>query len=381
MSTILLVDDDKNILFLLTEALKKYNYDLTIANGGEEAIEKLEHKNYDLIVSDLQMPRINGIDILKAGKEKNPDTEVLIITGYGSIKTAVRAMKLGAFEYLSKPVDVEELRLKVAQALKHRDLIIQIELQQKALNEFNNMIQRDLKLAEQVQKSLVAEEFKNDKIEIGVKYSPMIELGGDFADIYYNGNRYIYLTLIDVTGHGISSALLVNRICTEVRKLVRDELEPNEILFNLNNFIIDVFDQTGMFLTAFTNRYDLQKNILTFAGSSQPALILWKKQQQQFKKLSSQNVIIGYEKQRIIDFTQNFIQLSTGDKLFLYTDGITEAENDVREALGVDGFIKIITKLRNQSATKIVNSIIDRMKKEKYSQVRDDIYLIAVDIL
>ena len=149
-ASILLVDDDRNILFLLSEALKKYNYDLTMANGGEKALKVLDEKRFDLIISDLQMPRVDGLDVLKVGKEKNPDTEVLIITGYGSVKSAVNAMKLGAFEYLSKPVDVEELRLKVAQALKHRELKIQIEEQRRALKEYHEMIQRDLNLAEQI---------------------------------------------------------------------------------------------------------------------------------------------------------------------------------------------------------------------------------------
>jgi len=380
MPSILLVDDDRNILFLLSEALKKFDYDLTMANGGEKALEILKDNEFDLIISDLQMPRVDGIDVLKAGKAKNPDTEVVIVTGYGSIKSAVRAMKLGASDYLSKPVDVEELRLKTAQALKNRELKIQIAVQKKAIDEYNEMIQRDLELAEQVQQSLVPEEFTNGKIDIGVKYSPMIELGGDFADIYYDGKQFIYLTLIDVTGHGISAALLVNRICSEVRKLVREELEPNQILFHLNNFIIDVFEQTGMFLTAFTNRIDLQNFTLTYAGSSHPASILWKNNEQMFYKLSSQNVIIGFEKQQSNSFIQDTIQLHPNDKLFLYTDGIVEAENEKREALGIKGFINIIDKLKHKPAKKITNSIIKDMHALKYTQVRDDIFLIVADV-
>ncbi len=380
MQTILLVDDDKNILFLLSEALKKFDYDLTLATGGERALEILKENEFDLIVSDLQMPKVSGIDILTTTKAENQDTEVLIVTGYGSIKSAVKAMKLGAFDYLSKPVDVEELRLKVAQALKHKELKVKIAEQQKKIDEFNEMIQRDLKLAEQIQLSLVPEVFSNDKINIGVKYLPMIGLGGDYADIYFDGEKFIYLTLIDVTGHGISAALLVNRMCSEVRKLVREKLEPKRILFDLNNFIMDVFDQTGMFLTTFTTRINTEDLTFTYAGSSHPALLLWNNDKKVFEKLSSQNVIIGFDRQESNKFIQDTVQLKTGDKLFLYTDGIIEAENEKKEALGIQGFANIIYKLKQQPATNITDLIIRDMQQQNYIQVRDDIFLIAVDI-
>ncbi len=379
MAKVLLVDDDRNILFLLSETLKKDKYDLSLANNGEAAIKKIEEGDFDLIISDLQMPVLDGIDVLKAAKRELPDAEVLIVTGHGSIKSAVRAMKLGAFEYLSKPIDVEELRLKAAQALKHRDLIRRLKEQQQEINEFNEMIQRDLKLAEQVQQSLVPEPFKNDRIEIGLKYLPMIELGGDFADIYYDGKNHVYLTLVDVTGHGISAALLVNRISSEVRKLVREQLEPREILFQLNNFIIDVFDQTGFFLTAFTNKIDIRNATLTYAGSSHPSMVLWENQQGEFKRIESQNVIIGFEKVGAQKFLQDKIQLFPGDKIFLYTDGIIEAEDEKNQALGINGFVRILNEKKGESAGEITHSIIQRLHDLNYNKIRDDIFLIATD--
>ena len=164
MASILVVDDDKNILLFLREILARMGHELATADNGARALEIIEESDFDLIVSDLQMPWVDGISVLKASKKKNSDTEVLILTGYGSIKSAVRAMKAGAFEYLSKPVDVDELRIKVNQALQHRDMKIKIEKQKQELTEFNEMIARDLKLAEQVQDSLVPQPFENHRM-------------------------------------------------------------------------------------------------------------------------------------------------------------------------------------------------------------------------
>ncbi len=380
MPSILLVDDDKNILYLLAEALKKFDYDLMLANGGEEAVSILEKKTFDLIISDMQMPKVSGIDILTSAKAKDNDTEVLLVTGYGSVKSAVKAMKLGAFEYLSKPVDVEELRLKVSQALRHKELKIKIARQQKELDEYHEMIQRDLKLAQQIHQSLIPEFYPNESIDIGVKYLPMIGLGGDFADIYFDRKKYIYITLIDVTGHGISAALLVNRICSEVRKLVRESLEPAQILFDLNNFIMDVFNQTGMFLTTFALRINIENKMLSYAGSSHPSLLLWKNQFNKIVKLSSQNIIIGFDRQGSNKFIQDQIQLHSGDKLFLYTDGIIEAENRQGVSLGIHGFVDVIQRFRQHPAKELVELILQDIHEKNFTQVRDDIYLIAIDI-
>ncbi len=381
MASILIADDDNNILLLLSKVLGSYEHELTLANDGKEAIKHLEEKRFDLIISDLQMPEVNGIDVLKAGKSKTPSTEVLILTGHGSIKSAVDAMKLGAFEYLTKPVDVEELRLKVDQALKHKELKAKIKQQQKQLDEYHEMIQRDLKLAEQVQQSLVPLPINTSQIDIGIKHLPMIGVGGDFADIYYDGEQFIYITMIDITGHGITAALLVNRICSEIRSLVRDEFEPNEILYNLNNFVIDIFHRTGMFLTMFTSKLDLNSNTFTYAGSSHPALILWKQNAEKFQKLSSQNMIIGFEKQSVENFSQDSVQLDSGDRLFFYTDGIIEAENETREQFGIKRLLYIIDKLKHKSSQEIADTVVAYMQDQKFTQVRDDIFIIVGHVL
>ena len=380
MASILVVDDDKHILKFLREILSRMGHQLTTADNGARALEILEEHDFELIVSDLQMPRVDGIRVLKASKTKNPDTEVLILTGYGSIKSAVRAMKAGAFEYLSKPVDVDELRIKVKQALDHRSMKIKIEKQKQELAEFHEMIARDLKLAEQVQDSLVPQPFDNHRIGVGVKYMPMIGVGGDYADIYFDGVSTVYLTIVDVTGHGITAALLVNRVCNEVRKLIREKLAPNQIITSLNNFIVDVFSQTGMFLTMFSCMIDLDELKCTYAGNAHPAAILWKKEENSFRQLASQNTIVGFDKVKNGVFLQDEIPVSTGDKIFMYTDGLTEIENAEKKQLGVDGLINALEHSIQAPTQELPELIIQDLSSCCEGQIRDDIFLIAAEI-
>jgi two-component system, NtrC family, response regulator AtoC len=120
MNTILIVDDELAIRESLRMILKR-RYDLMLAASGEEALTVLESKPPDLILLDIIMPGIDGMETLRRIKEKNPKQQVVMITATKTVKTAVEAMKLGAFDYLTKPFDVNEITHVVDEALKKED--------------------------------------------------------------------------------------------------------------------------------------------------------------------------------------------------------------------------------------------------------------------
>ncbi|MCL5033688.1 MAG: response regulator, partial [Bacteroidetes bacterium] len=94
----LIVDDEKNVTDLLKLQLEETGFAVDIAGDGAAGINKIQGKRYDLILLDLKMPRINGLEVLKFAKENQPDSQVIILTGYGDIKTAVDTIKIGAFD-------------------------------------------------------------------------------------------------------------------------------------------------------------------------------------------------------------------------------------------------------------------------------------------
>src|SRR3990172_5849615 len=108
--TVLVVDDDPKILFAFRQVLKKEGFRSLVARDGEEALKKISEKMPDLIFMDITMPRLDGLEVLKKVKEIRESAPVVIITGYGTMKTAVRAVQLGAFEYLTKPLDLAKIR-------------------------------------------------------------------------------------------------------------------------------------------------------------------------------------------------------------------------------------------------------------------------------
>lgn len=121
--TILIIEDEERMRRLLELVLRPEGYDLILASSGEEGIRALtEQPHIDLIVTDLQLGNTSGLDVLEASKRALPDVPVLIITGYGTVKSAVEAMRKGAYDYVSKPVDNEELKILISRALQLRQL-------------------------------------------------------------------------------------------------------------------------------------------------------------------------------------------------------------------------------------------------------------------
>ena len=106
----------------LTALLKQAGHTLMQAGTGADALDKLSKHDFDVVITDLKLDQISGIDVLKAAKANNPRTEVIVLTGYSSVESAVEAMKAGAREYLRKPFDSEELLLAVADAMERQRL-------------------------------------------------------------------------------------------------------------------------------------------------------------------------------------------------------------------------------------------------------------------
>jgi len=142
-SRILVVDDEESIREFLEIMLKKENYDVTIAEDGIQAKDILSKKSFDMVISDMQMPNMTGLELLKIVKDSYPDIVFMIITAFGTTETAVDAMKMGAYDYVTKPFKIDEVRLNIANALKSKNLETEVRILKKELVKeysFQNMI-------------------------------------------------------------------------------------------------------------------------------------------------------------------------------------------------------------------------------------------------
>ncbi len=142
-SRILVVDDEDSIREFLEIMLKKEGYEVTTAEDGLRAKEILVKKSFDMVISDMQMPHMTGIELLKHVKESYPDLVFMMITAFGTTETAVDAMKMGAYDYVTKPFKIDEVRLNISNALRSKNLETEVRILKKELVKeysFQNMI-------------------------------------------------------------------------------------------------------------------------------------------------------------------------------------------------------------------------------------------------
>ena len=117
-NTVLVVDDEQVLAGAMGEYLGRHGYVVNVKFSGEEALKVIDQEPPDIVVLDYRLPRMDGLEVLRKIKDSRPEVEVIMLTSHGSVQGAVEAMKRGAYDYLSKPLDLEELRLVVAKALQ-----------------------------------------------------------------------------------------------------------------------------------------------------------------------------------------------------------------------------------------------------------------------
>jgi len=122
---VLLVDDEEDFLSILAQRLEARNLKVSKAICGEDAVDIVEKKDFDVIILDMSMPGIDGLETLKRIKHGHPDAEIIILTGHGTIQAGIEAMKLGAEDFIEKPVDIQELMGKIKDAKQKRILVLQ----------------------------------------------------------------------------------------------------------------------------------------------------------------------------------------------------------------------------------------------------------------
>ena len=140
MRTILIVDDEKAIRKTLSEILSYEGYKIDDAENGEEALKKLKERSYDVVLCDIKMPKVDGLEFLEKSKKINPDVPIIMISGHGTIETAVEAVKKGAYDYVAKPPDLNRLLITIRNALDKQSLVTETKVLKRKVSRVQEMI-------------------------------------------------------------------------------------------------------------------------------------------------------------------------------------------------------------------------------------------------
>jgi serine phosphatase RsbU (regulator of sigma subunit) len=220
---------------------------------------------------------------------------------------------------------------------------------------------------------------RTDRIEVDVRYLPVDEVGGDYCQVRFPSENICYITICDVTGHGIGAALLATRVSSEVRHSVLSGKSPADVLDALNRFVCENFVEAGLFLTFLVVRIDLANREITWSGAGHPSPILFRTDGTT-ARLASQNLMLGVQPQCLAPEPEHRDHLEPGDRVLIYTDGVTELFDSTGSELGEGGLAALAVNATSDDLFGMTERILDQIVAFQHGPATDDRTLILVGI-
>jgi phosphoserine phosphatase RsbU/P len=233
-----------------------------------------------------------------------------------------------------------------------------------------------LRLAAQVHRSLLPLPATTERAQIDVRYQPLEGVGGDYCQTHFPHENVCYITMCDVTGHGVGAALLATRVSSEVRHRVHSGDAPAEVVDRLNRFVCGNFADAGLLLTFFTARIDLASHEIAWSGAAHPSPILARADGRTIVRLHSQNRILGVLPDCLAAHPEDRTSFGPGDRVLFYTDGVTEAFDAAGVELGEEGLAGLMLEAMPAGVFGMLDRILARVAAFQHGPVTDDRTLI-----
>ena len=380
---ILSVDDELDLELLLTQyfrrKIRKGEYEFHFAHNGLEALTLLlKEKDFDIILSDINMPEMDGLTLLtKINEMRNPALKCIMVSAYGDMSNIRQAMNNGAFDFATKPIDLDDLSLTIEKAIEQ---ITYIKTMQQEHNQLES-IKGDLAVAREIQQAILPRIFppfpeNAHQLDIAASMNAAKDVGGDFYDFFRIDDDRIGFVIADVSGKGVPAAIFMAVSRTLIRATGLRGVSTSECITYSNNLLAEE-SANSMFVTVFYGIYHIKTGEVTYtnAGHNPPYVI---KANGSIKRFPySQNVIAGIVKD--YPFTEESFQLEPGDTLLLYTDGVTEAVDTEEKEYGEERLEALLKNTLHVGCQQMIEMVKDEVKTfEGDAEQSDDITLLAI---
>lgn len=248
------------------------------------------------------------------------------------------------------------------------------------LEERQREIEEDLALAARVQQSLAPQSLVWGGVRVEAYFHPVRTIGGDFGLVSPLDHDHLNLLVCDVSGHGIGSALVANRIYTETMAQLRSATPLGAILYRLNNFVMQSIGSSVFFFTVAAARLDRNGRRMVFAGAGHPPVMTVTPGEEP-RLLESRSMVLGALPEAVDSEATLDVSLNSGDRVVLYTDGLTDVFNSQGEMLGVSGVQKFVRETAMEPFSEMKQGLLDRIANWREGPPVDDMSLVIVEVL
>jgi serine phosphatase RsbU (regulator of sigma subunit) len=328
LGRVLIVDDEVELTAALREMLAEQGYETVGFPSGRDALAALQARDFDLLLADLMMPEMDGITLLQAGLALDPDLVGMIMTGQGTVQTAVDAMKVGAFDYILKPFKLVALLPVLARAMEVRRLRLQARQLRVQNTALTRQLEAELARAAEVQAALLPHEVPRlPGFELAARCVPAHEVGGDFYDWQEITPGVLTLTVGDVMGKGMPAALLMASTRATIHVVARQN-PPAAALELAQQALEPDFEHTGGFVTLFHAQLHVGVKRLLYVDAGHGHVFV-RRADGTVEALKRGGRPLGIRSPR--RYQEAALTFQEGDALIVYSDGLLEArpETDV----------------------------------------------------
>ncbi len=355
---ILVVDDEPDLEPLMLQRMRRDirrgQYEFVFAHDGNEALARLnEHEDVDMVLSDINMPGMDGLTLLEQIPQVDPEIRAVMVSAYGDMKNIRTAMNRGAFDFVTKPIDFEDLRVTIERTLRHM-----MEWRE-ALATRDKLValQNELDVAHKMQQSVLPTEFPtSDAYEIAANMQPARDVGGDFYDVIRLENDRVGLAVADVSDKGVPAALFMMSSLTILKGSAIGIGDPGAVLTEVNG-LLNEDNETAMFVTLLYAVFNPANGLLKYAnGGHNPPIIVHPDGNSDILP-STGGIALGVAPG--FEYTESAVTLDPGDTIILYTDGVTEAMNAEEEEFGLDRLRNLFTNSPPKSPKETNAAIFD----------------------
>lgn len=380
---ILSVDDEMDLELLLTQyfrrKIRKGEYEFVFAHNGLEALTMmLKHPDIEIILSDINMPEMDGLTLLaKINEMRNPALRVIMVSAYGDMGNIRQAMNNGAFDFATKPIDLDDLSVTIEKAIEQINYVHQMQQEHSQLESLKG----DLAVAGEIQQAILPRVFPPfpedaDKIDIAASMTPAKDVGGDFYDFFRIDEDRIGFVIADVSGKGIPAAIFMAVSRTLIRATGIRGGSPAECI-TYSNRLLSNESVDSMFVTVFYAIFNLKTGEVTYcnAGHNPPYLL---KRNGNVEPLPMTGDTIVGALDGLIYHDQTLL-LEHGESLVLYTDGVTEAINNSFEEFGdqrLKDTLEEVTMLNCQQMVEAIKADVANFADG--AEQSDDITVLAL---
>jgi sigma-B regulation protein RsbU (phosphoserine phosphatase) len=359
---ILIVEDNPSSMEIMQVRLEASGYQVITATDGEAGLEAAKSSLPDLILLDLMMPRMDGLEVSRRLKSNHqlPFIPIIMVTAKTDTKDVIAGLEAGGDEYLTKPVDHGSLVARVTSMLRIKELHDTV-LEQSA------KLKNQLKTASKIQ-TLFWPELPEPKcgIHSWAVSQPAAYVGGDFYDAITLPDKSVLAYVADVSGKGVPAALIMAAVSTKIRAEISLQQDLNLVLQAVNSTFYELASDEGYFTTMLLIRFWPQKRKIELAraGHIHPLLV----SETEIQELSHlKGVSLGVFEE--VEYEIAELVLNSGESLLMFSDGLTEAENERVEQFG---YQRLIDHLSTTTSLPRGKGVLESVQKWRGEAVAND---------